>query len=168
VSDSGDQQKLLFRAFYSGGSTSNRGYSPQAISPHGPVGFLIPTGVNCADPMVALEDERCTRPLGGFTQWEASLELRYLGLYPIGLVAFMDAADVTRDIARLNFRYPHISVGPGFRYATPVGLLRLDFGIRVPGWQAIGHDELPLSHGQERPTFLGVPGALNLTLGEAF
>jgi hypothetical protein len=85
----------------------------------------------------------------------------------------MDAADVTRDLARLNFRYPHVSVGPGVRYDTPVGLLRLDFGIRVPGLQAIGEDELPkvngqLPHGQERPDFLGLPAALNLTLGEAF
>jgi hypothetical protein len=54
-----------------------------------------------------------------------------------------------------------------------VGLLRLDFGIRVPGLQAIGADSLPEDgaqrpHGDERPDFLGLPGALNLTLGEAF
>jgi hypothetical protein len=164
-----DQQKLLFRAFYSGGSTSNRGYAPQAISPHGIVGFLIPTGLNCT----VINDsnrEGCTRPLGGFTQWEASAELRYLGLYPLGLVLFADSSDVTRDIGAIELNYPHVSVGPGVRYDTPVGLLRLDLGIRVPGWQAIGQEALPLdgSHGQARPEFAGLPAAIHLALGEAF
>jgi outer membrane translocation and assembly module TamA len=162
--NSPDQQKLLFRAFYSGGSTSNRGYAPQSISPYGPVGFLIPTGVDCSN---ADNADRCQRPLGGFTLWEASAELRYLGLHPLGLVAFIDASDVTRDIAIINVRYPHVSVGPGVRYDSPVGLLRLDLGIRVPGWQAIGEDGLPDNgtHGKELPEF---PLAINLSLGEAF
>jgi hypothetical protein len=162
--NSPDQQKLLFRAFYSGGSTSNRGYAPQSISPYGPVGFLIPTGVDCTNPA---NKERCERPLGGFTLWEASAELRYLGLHPLGLVAFIDASDVTRDIGIINVKYPHVSVGPGVRYDSPVGLLRLDLGIRVPGWQAIGESGLPDngSHGKELPEF---PLAINLSLGEAF
>ena len=162
--NSPDQQKLLFRAFYSGGSTSNRGYAPQSISPYGQVGFLIPTGVNCG---IAENKERCERPLGGFTLWEASAELRYLGLHPLGLVAFIDASDVTRDIGIINVKYPHVSVGPGVRYDSPVGLLRLDLGIRVPGWQAIGESGLPDngSHGKELPDF---PLAINLSLGEAF
>lgn len=166
--NSPDQQKLLFRAFYSGGSTSNRGYAPQSISPYGPVGFLIPTGLNCNDTANNPElKERCERPLGGFSLWEASAELRYLGLHPLGLVAFIDASDVTRDIGIINVRYPHVSVGPGVRYDSPVGLLRLDLGIRVPGWQAIGEDGLPDNgtHGKELPEF---PLAINLSLGEAF
>jgi outer membrane protein insertion porin family/translocation and assembly module TamA len=160
-----DQQKLLFRAFYSGGSTSNRGYAPQSISPYGAVGFLIPTGVDCSDPTQNVDD--CRRPLGGFTLWEASLELRYAGLYPLSLVTFIDASDVTRDIGIINVKYPHVSVGPGVRYDTAVGLLRLDLGVRVPGWQAIGEDGLPANgtHGQELPEF---PLAINLSLGEAF
>lgn len=165
-----DQQKLLFRAFYSGGSTSNRGYAPQAISPHGIVGFLIPTGLDCSGEITPEKREGCTRPLGGFTQWEASAELRYLGLYPLSLVAFIDSSDVTRDIGAIQLKYPHISVGPGVRYDTPVGLLRLDLGIRVPGWQAIGQSALPEdgSHGQARPDFAGLPAAIHLALGEAF
>jgi outer membrane translocation and assembly module TamA len=162
--NSPDQQKLLFRAFYSGGSASNRGYAPQAISPHGNIGFLLPTGVDCD---LGSNIDRCTRPLGGFSLWEASAELRYLGLYPLGLVAFIDASDVSRDIATLGLRYPHVSVGPGLRYDTAVGLLRLDLGVRVPGLQAIGQSGLPVdgSHGKELPSF---PVAFNLTLGEAF
>lgn len=162
-----DQQKLLSRAFYSGGSTSNRGYSFSSISPYGQVGFLIPTGVNCeANPTQA----RCTRPLGGFTLWEASAELRFAGFHPITLVAFADASDVTREIGVIGFKYPHLSVGPGLRYESPVGPLRLDLGIRVPGAQAIGESGLPtnLSHGREQPTLGPIPGAIWLAFGDAF
>lgn len=171
-----DQQKLLSRAFYSGGSLSNRGYAQGAIGPHGPIGFLLPSPVNCGLPE-NFNSSSCIRPLGGFTLWEASLELRFAGFYPLTLVGFVDSSDVTRDLGSLQFNYPHISVGPGVRYESPVGAIRLDIGVRVPGWQAIGQDELPRSHGLERPLLFpdckngvctGVPAAINLAIGDAF
>ena len=165
-----DQQKLLSRAFYSGGSTSNRGYAQNAISPHGPVGFLVPTTIDCSNPK--LQDEPgCIRPLGGFTQWEASIELRYAALYPITIVVFADAADVSRDIGGLTFKYPHLSVGPGVRYESPVGPIRLDLGFRVPGAQAWGSSVLPLTHGppdDQQPSIAGVPVAIQLAIGDAY
>lgn len=175
---SSDQQKLLSRAFYSGGSLSNRGYAQNAIGPHGPIGFLLPSNVNCTLPDNA-NTSACIRPLGGFTLWEASLELRFAGFYPLTLVGFIDGSDVTRELGRVQFNYPHLSVGPGLRYESPVGAIRLDLGIRVPGWQAIGKSELPREHGLERPLFFGncdaqgtctggVPAAINLAIGDAF
>lgn len=161
-----DQQKLLSRAFYSGGALSNRGYAQNAISPQGPIGFLLPAGVDCA---ARPDAPGCSlKPLGGFTLWEASFEVRFAGLYPLTLVAFLDASDVSRDVGKLQFKYPHLSVGPGVRYESPVGPLRLDFGIRVPGWQAIGERSLPLSHGKEPADLFGVPATINLALGDAF
>ena len=160
-----DQQKLLFRAFYSGGPNSNRGYAYRAISPHGAVGFLIPTGLDCS---TMKEDPGCIRPLGGFTQWESALELRFSALYPLTLAAFIDGSDVTRDIGVIQFQYPHLSAGPGVRYETAVGPLRLDFGVRLPGLQAIGQSTLPLDHGQERPSLFGLPAAIHLAIGDAF
>ncbi|HYQ15991.1 MAG TPA: FtsQ-type POTRA domain-containing protein, partial [Polyangiaceae bacterium] len=168
---SSDQQKLLSRAFYSGGALSNRGYAQNAIGPHGPIGFLLPSQVNCT--LAKYRDtSACIRPLGGFTLWEASLELRFAGFYPLTLVGFVDASDVSRELGRLQFQYPHISVGPGLRYESPVGAIRLDIGVRVPGWQAIGQSQLPRDHGLERPVFFeqcdangtcrGLPAAINL------
>ena len=33
---------------------------------------------------------------------------------------------------------PHLSTGLGFRYDTPVGPVRADFGVRIPGLQVLG------------------------------
>src|SRR5690606_34354253 len=136
-----DQHKLLFRAFYSGGPNSNRGYPYRRVGPHGPIGFLRPTGEDCSilDAGGMLRDlpPACIRPLGGFSLWEASLELRFRVVDPWSLVAFIDASNVSTRVADLNFLAPHISVGPGVRYASPVGPIRLDIGWRIPGLQLL-------------------------------
>jgi len=177
-----DQEKLLLRAFYSGGANSNRGYPLRGVGPHGPVGFLIPTGRDCGIPTGLSSDEvekrvaalpaTCIRPTGGFTLWEASLELRFPIAGDFNMVAFADASDVTRDVGHVRFNVPHLSVGPGLRYTTPVGALRLDIGYRVPGAQALGYSQLPKNEGgSELGTLFNIswlPVALNIALGEAF
>ncbi|MEO7032357.1 MAG: BamA/TamA family outer membrane protein [Polyangiaceae bacterium] len=166
-----DQEKLLLRAFYSGGSNSNRGYPLRGIGPHGPVGFLIPPKVDCTDPTTA-KTATCLRPLGGFTLWEASVELRFPLAGPVSLVTFADASDVTRDVGHVRFNVPHLSIGPGIRYLTPVGPLRLDIGYRVPGAQYIGHTALPADEGAgDVGNLFGVswlPMAINVAIGESF
>ena len=82
-------------------------------------------------------------------------------------MAFADASDVDREVGSFSLLYPHVSAGPGVRYDTPVGAIRLDVGIRLPGLQAIGQDTLPVSHGREEPTGL-IPGALSVAFGDAF
>ncbi|MEO8901061.1 MAG: BamA/TamA family outer membrane protein [Polyangiaceae bacterium] len=166
-----DQEKLLLRAFYSGGSNSNRGYPLRGIGPHGPVGFLIPPQADCTDQVTA-KTATCLRPLGGFTLWEASLELRFPFAGPVSLVTFADASDVTRDVGHVRFNVPHLSIGPGLRYLTPVGPLRLDIGYRVPGAQYIGHNALPADEGAgDVGNLFGVswlPMAINVAIGESF
>jgi outer membrane protein assembly factor BamA len=129
-----DQHRLLFRAFYSGGPQSNRGYPFQRIGPQGPIGFLVPTGVDCN---VTPLPSSCILPLGGFSLWEASLELRWRFANPWGAVFFVDASDVNPGIASFTFTTPHISVGPGLRYMSPIGPIRVDLGFRVPGLQKL-------------------------------
>jgi outer membrane protein assembly factor BamA len=173
-----DQEKLLLRAFYSGGANSNRGYPLRGVGPHGTVGFLIPTGLNCTIPAgttpaeFAVLNPACIRPTGGFTLWEASLELRFPISGPVNMVAFADASDVTRNVGHVRFNEPHLSVGPGLRYSTPVGSLRLDIGYRVPGAQEIGRNQLEADEGgNDLGTLFNIswlPVALNIALGEAF
>jgi outer membrane protein assembly factor BamA len=180
-----DQEKLLLRAFYSGGPNSNRGYPLRGVGPHGPVGFLVPTGANCSlDELVMNPDGStrprtvndlaapCIRPLGGFTLWEASLELRFPLSGSLSGVAFADTSDVTRDVGHVRFNVPHLSVGPGLRYMTPVGPLRLDIGYRVPGAQHFGEHTLSDEEGgNDVGTLFGLswlPVAINIAIGESF
>ena len=164
-----DQEKLLLRAFYSGGPNSNRGYPLRGVGPHGAVGFLVPTGVDC---VTYPSTPTCIRPLGGFTLWEASLELRFPLSGSLSAVTFADASDVTRDVGHIRFNVPHLSVGPGLRYMTPVGPLRLDIGYRVPGAQHFGEHNLTAEEGSgDVGNLFGLswlPVAINIAIGEAF
>ncbi len=160
-----DQHKLLFRAFYSGGPNSNRGYPFRGVGPHGPVGFLVPTGANCS---VTVDlPPACIRPLGGLTLWEASMEVRFPIFDPLYGATFVDASDVTRSVGEIRFDVPHISPGLGIRYRTPVGPLRFDVGVRVPYWQQIGQKDLDQQEGNPGKVF-GLPIAIHIALGEAY
>ena len=159
-----DQQILLFRGFYSGGPTSNRGYNLNEVGPHGVLGFLAPTNINCTG---STPPPECEQPLGGLTLWEMSLELRVTLSDLAGLVFFVDTSDVTRDRASFRAAYPHLSAGSGFRLRTPVGAVRFDLGLRVPYLQHIGEAGLPPGEG-EPDKFLGLPLAFHFGLGEAF
>jgi len=114
----------------------------------------------------------CIRPLGGFTLWEASLELRFPLVGDLSAVTFADASDVTRDVGHVRFNVPHLSVGPGLRYMTPVGPLRLDIGYRVPGAQHFGQSQLTDEEGgNDVGNLFGLdwlPVAINIAIGEAF
>jgi outer membrane protein assembly factor BamA len=159
-----DQQLLLFRAFYSGGPNSNRGYPFGGVGPQGVLGYLLPSTAGCE---TRPDDESCYRPLGGLTLWEASLEVRFPILGPLGANVFVDASDLTRDKGYIRFNVPHISPGLGIRYATPVGPIRLDVGYRVPYLQKIGAKELPPEEGTQTTVF-GAPIAVSFALGESF
>lgn len=161
-----DQHKLLFRAFYSGGPNSNRGYPYRGVGPHGPVGFLVPTGEDCGRPLDQLP-AACIRPLGGLTLWEASLEVRYPIIGPLFGATFIDASDVTRRVGEIRFDVPHISPGLGLRYQTPVGPLRIDAGYRTPWLQEIGEQDLAKQEGDPGTVF-GAPIAIHIALGESF
>lgn len=171
-----DQQKILFRAFYSGGPTSNRGYGYREVGPHGPISFLVPQLKNqdcvldaARDPLPAA----CLRPLGGFSLWEASMEIRFPIVEPLSGTIFVDSSDVSTEIAYVAFGSPHLSVGPGLRYNTPIGPIRLDVGYRIPGWQVRGGgaendktyypDIANIREFKNKPPF-----AYHIAIGEAF
>jgi outer membrane protein insertion porin family/translocation and assembly module TamA len=78
-----DIEIVFFRGFYSGGPSSHRGYPTRGIAPHGVVPFLNPTTLSqqvatSCDPSAAdFDANRCAIPIGGFTLWEFSNELRF-------------------------------------------------------------------------------------------
>ncbi len=145
-----DQQKMVFRAFYSGGPGSNRGYPYRRVGPQGPIAFLLPSSVDCQlEPNAA----PCLRPLGGFTMWEASTELRVHPLPNWSFVVFVDASNVTSKFLTFDFLQPHIALGPGLRYHSPVGPIRLDVGFRIPGLQSLrdSSDDEPFDVSEVEP-----------------
>jgi outer membrane protein insertion porin family/translocation and assembly module TamA len=181
-----DLQLLFFRAFFSGGPTSNRGYPLRGVGPRGIAPFRLGgatalrdcvgrvpagAGVSGAASRVArlpeVNPEVCSVALGGLSLWEWSGELRYAINDLIGTLVFLDASDVTRQRLALRLDYPHITVGTGLRLSTPVGPVRLDVGWAVPRLQRIGGALDPSTEGRPA-TFLGQPVALNIAVGEAF
>lgn len=165
----GDQAKLLFRVFYSGGPNSNRGYPFRGVGPHGPLGFLKPTTVPCSfdPPPDDPNPDVCNRPLGGLTLWEGSLEVRFPIWGAVGAVVFVDTSDLTRREAFLRATSPHLSPGAGLRYTTPVGPLRIDVGYRA--LRTVATDpEAELAGEPDPGRILGAPVAVHLSLGEAF
>lgn len=142
------QMKLLFRGFFSGGSTSNRGYSLGAVGPSGNVLFLLPSRDFCDDSPSA---RQCNQPLGGRSLWETSAEVRIQILESLGMAVFIDGSNVQPNI---EFTFPgYWAWGAGFRYRTPIGPLRLDVGV-------------PFEYPKESQG-VGL-FAMHLTLGEAF
>jgi outer membrane protein insertion porin family/translocation and assembly module TamA len=166
-----DIQLMFMRGFFSGGPGSNRGYAPREIGPHGVVPFynhgqtLLNPGVDCTAGDASNDPAVCDLPLGGFTLWEAGLELRYPLAGDLSGALFSDASDVSPR--RLSFRWnrPHLSAGFGLRYDTPVGPVRFDLGFRIPGMQAPAgaRDEGVPSKG-----LFNLPMAASFGIGEAF
>ena len=173
-----DVGTMYFRGLFSGGPSSNRGYPVRGVAPHGFVGFLNPAtaatqvATNCAPTSPTSNDPSCATPIGGFTQWEASAEVRFQISGPFGAAVFCDAGDVSQYVlpnpGSLRFDYLHMSCGAGGRYDTPVGPIRLDIGYRIPGLQIVGKDPASDPTFGAPPEILGIPLAVAFGIGEAF
>jgi outer membrane protein insertion porin family/translocation and assembly module TamA len=165
-----DVQLSFFRALFSGGPNSNRGYPLRGVGPHGVVPFFQPNVAaqqlqdNCEPQSPDYDSARCALPLGGLTLWEASVDLRFPISGQFTGATFCDTSDVAPTQLSFRFDRPHLSCGLGARYGTPVGPIRLDFGYRIPGMQTLRDDA---GEGVP-PTLLGLPVAVHIAIGEAF
>lgn len=104
---------------------------------------------------------------GGLRHWETSIELRVPITQNLGTVLFVDAGDVSRT-PRFRLNHPQTTLGIGLRYDTLVGPIRLDAGFAPPGLQVIGRDERARAGIGTSKVFGLAPGAVHLTIGEAF
>jgi len=118
---------------------------------------------------------------GGLRRWEASLEFRFPLSPDFSTVLFADIGDVHGGRAadsplgaedpRFRFDYWHLSAGLGLRYLTIVGPLRFDIGFQIPDAQVLGQDDqtaIGIPKSRINFIFAEVPGAVHLTIGEAF
>lgn len=101
---------------------------------------------------------------GGIRRWEASTELRI----PLGenfvIAGFADLGDVN-DAPYFRFDHLNFTVGWGLRFYTILGAIRLDTGLRVLSLQrADGSNGVA----DDDSRLFGAPGALHLTIGDAF
>jgi outer membrane protein assembly complex protein YaeT len=111
----GDQNLTVpfFRRYFLGGATSLRGWGRFEVSP-------LLDGL----------------PIGGHTMFESSAELRAPIWGNLSAVAFWDGGNVWNNAWDFNFNDMRYDVGPGLRYMTPVGPLRVDLGYQlnpIPG-----------------------------------
>jgi outer membrane translocation and assembly module TamA len=103
-------------------------------------------------------------PQGGIRRWEASSELRIPFGRDFVLAGFVDVGDV-HDQASWRFNYLNFTVGWGLRYYTILGAIRLDTGLRILPLQRVdGSDGVS----EDDSRLFGAPGAIHLTIGDAF
>jgi outer membrane protein insertion porin family/translocation and assembly module TamA len=177
-----DVEIVFFRGFFSGGASSNRGFPIRGVAPHGVVPFLnpatasqqiaqscVPTAANGYTP----DPATCSVPIGGFTLWELSNELRFAISGPFSAATFCDMSDVSPHPVDIRLTHLHLSCGLGARYETPVGPIRLDVGYRVQPAQVLGFKDEQAVFNSDKveglpPTILGAPIAIAIGIGEAF
>ncbi len=110
----GETHVPFSKKYFLGGPTTLRGWGRYEVSP------LSTSGL----------------PLGGNSLLAFSAEARATLRGSLGGVVFLDAGNVWADSAGFALRDLRYSIGPGLRYQTPVGPIRLDMGYQlnpIPG-----------------------------------
>ena len=153
ISSHGDLGSPTTRRLYLGGPDSHRGFNFGRLSPQ------IPSGMLGAPAL----------PIGGDESFLTQIEVRVRAVRILGywmqVAAFVDAGDVSSpngtrgdhlDLGRLNY-----AAGAGLRFATIIGTLRADVGVRLNRLSATESD------GTLNPD-PNTPVAFHLSIGEPF
>ncbi|MEO0189473.1 MAG: outer membrane protein assembly factor BamA [candidate division WOR-3 bacterium] len=117
----------VYKRFYCGGTTSVRGYADWSIGPKDSNG----------------------NPIGGRVLFETSAEFRFPVYKILGGVLFVNAGNVWRNIDDIDGKLKW-AIGLGMRLRTPLGSIRLDYGMKI------------------KPELNESSGTLHFAIGEAF
>ncbi len=109
-----------------GGQSSMRGFPANRLGDY----LCVRDVAGGGDPINGVCDEGLVDRLyvGGNLLLEVNAELR-LRLGDIGLVAFADVGQLWNRLSDLSLQDLRVAVGPGLRYLTPIGPLRVDVGF---------------------------------------
>ncbi len=110
--------------FYSGGSTSIRGWARSQLGPKRESGT----------------------PLGGKSIFESNIEARYPLFWKLSAAAFFEAGNVWKPSYTYRFNDLGYAAGGGLRVETPIGPVRLDVGF--PLWSDKTSPQFFISVGQ--------------------
>ena len=99
----------FYKRYFVGGSTSVRGWGRYQVAPLSSAGM----------------------PIGGRTMFEMSSEARFPVFGKLSAVAFVDGGNVWLDPWDVQLSDLRWAVGPGIRYDTPIGPVRLDVGVQL-------------------------------------
>jgi len=102
-------QVPFFKRYFLGGSTNLRGWGRFEVSP------LSGSGL----------------PIGGHSFASFTTEFRVPIVGKLGGVLFLDAGNVWRNPWDINLNDLRYDIGPGLRYNTPIGPVRLDVGFQL-------------------------------------
>lgn len=136
-----DNRAPILARFFSGGSAMRgfdvRRLSPRVANPVLDARTQAPTVVvDPADPTGPGKALWSALPVGGAGLVEASVELRWRAWDGLSLALFSDVGAVTAEPLGLGpglLRALFVAVGAGVRYRTPLGPLRFDAALRLPG-----------------------------------
>lgn len=126
----------FFKRYFIGGSSSLRGWGRFEISP------LTFSGT----------------PIGGHSMFETSGEVRMPLVGNFAIVGFVDAGNVWYESFDFDLGDLRVDVGPGLRYLTPIGPVRVDLGYQLTPVDGL------LVDGQPEPR----RWRLHFSLGQAF
>jgi outer membrane translocation and assembly module TamA len=99
----------FYKRFFLGGASSLRGWGRFEVSPLSGYGF----------------------PIGGLSMLEGSSEVRLPIFGKFGAVAFFDYGNVWSESWSIDLGDLRYAAGPGLRYMTPIGPVRLDVGYQL-------------------------------------
>lgn len=172
-----DNETPIIARFFSGGSAM-RGFSQRRLSPlaaHAVLDTRTREPLAVVDPNDPSAPRRylwAALPIGGSGLVEASLEVRWRPLEDFSFAVFSDVGAVTKESlfeARELWRQLYVAVGLGVRYQTPLGPLRLDLALRLPGVGPSLMPALPItttdSAGTVRDVYLPTTGGCFFGLG---